>query len=147
MARHHLAQLNVGRLLAPIDSPQIRGFVDGLEPINALADSAQGFVWRLQTEDGDATAVRISDDELLIVNLSVWDSIDALKAFAYRSDHRHYLARRAEWFEHSGEPYLVLWWVPAGHIPSVGEAADRLQQLRGHGPSAEAFTFDEVYLR
>ena len=144
MSDRQLAQVNVARLLAPIDSPLTQGFVDGLEAINAVADDAPGFVWRLQTEQGDATSVRISDDDMLLVNLSVWASVEALKTFVFRSDHRHYRARRDEWFERSRQPYVALWWVPVGHIPTVTEAGERLGQLRADGPTRFAFTLDQV---
>jgi hypothetical protein len=120
--RFHLAQVNIGRLRAPLDSPTLAGFVAQLEPINVLADGSPGFVWRLQTEDGNATAIRVFDD--LMVNMSVWESIDALAAFVYRSGHIEVMQRRREWFERMAVAYQCLWWVPAGHIPTVGEAED-----------------------
>ena len=137
----HIAQLNIGRLLAPIDSPQIADFVAALDPINALADAAPGFVWRLQTEDGNATAIRPFDDETLAVNMSVWESIEALAAFAYGSDHRAIMVQRRKWFERMVDAYQVLWWVPVGHLPTVDEAIGRLEHLRAHGPTPHAFTF------
>jgi hypothetical protein len=137
----HLAQVNVARLRAPLDSPQLADFVAGLEPINALGDSSPGFVWRLQTEDGDATAVPVLDDDSLLVNLTVWESIEALAEFAYRGRHRQVMRRRREWFEKMAEAYLALWWVPAGHVPTVKEAEERLLRLRRHGPTPLAFTF------
>ena len=138
--RQHVAQVNVGRLLAPLDSPAIRGFVEGLEPINALADGCPGFVWRLQTEAGDATAIRPYDDDWIMVNLSVWRSLPELWDFVYASQHLDLLRRRREWFERM-EAYLALWWVPAGTLPSVEEAKQRLERLRSDGPGPEAFTF------
>jgi uncharacterized protein DUF3291 len=141
MAGHHLAQLNIALLSAPLDSPQLAGFVAALDEINALADAAPGFVWRLQTEDGDATAIRAFDDDRLIVNMSVWASVEALADYAYRSDHVRVLRRRREWFESMREAYQVLWWVPAGELPTVAEARRRLEHLREHGPSEHAFTF------
>jgi hypothetical protein len=138
---YQLAQLNIGRLAAPLDSAQLAPFVDALEPVNALADAAPGFVWRLQTEDGDATAIHAFDDEMLLLNMSVWESLEALADFAYRSDHREIMRRRREFFERMTEAYLVLWWVPAGHTPSVEEAKGRLDLLRTAGPSPAAFTF------
>jgi hypothetical protein len=138
---HQLAQCNIARLVAPLESAQLREFVDNLEPINALADAAPGFVWRLQTEEGDATSVRVSDDDMLIVNMSVWESLDSLADFVYRSDHQQVMRRRRQWFERLSEAFLVLWWVPAGHVPTVEEAADRLDRLRAHGPTTEAFAF------
>jgi Domain of unknown function (DUF3291) len=137
----HLAQVNVARLRAPLDSPQLADFVAGLEPINALGDASPGFVWRLQTEDGDATAVPVLDDDSLLVNLTVWESIEALAEFAYGGRHRQVMRRRREWFEKLAEAYLALWWVPVGHVPTVKEAEERLLHLRRHGPTPLAFTF------
>ncbi|MEA2843064.1 MAG: hypothetical protein QOJ69_735 [Actinomycetota bacterium] len=142
---HHLAQANVARLLAPLDSPQLAGFVAGLKPVNELADRSPGFVWRLQTDEGDATSIRAFDDDMLIVNMSVWDSAEALADFTYRSDHRSVMRRRREWFEGATEAHLVLWWVPAGHVPDVEEAKERLDLLRRVGPSPAAFTFRAMY--
>lgn len=141
MDGHHLAQLNIGTLRAPVDHPAVAGFVNRLDEINALADMADGFVWRLQTEEGNATAIQAFDDPLLLVNLSVWESIDALHAFAYRTDHRELLRGRADWFHRHDGNYQVLWWVPAGHIPTVEEAKERLGRLDADGPTAHAFTF------
>ncbi|MCW2863107.1 MAG: hypothetical protein JWP48_4815 [Actinoallomurus sp.] len=145
MTDHHLAQLNVGRLRQPLDAPESAGFVAGLKPINALADASPGFVWRLTDEDGeDATSLHPNGDDM-IVNLSVWESREALWDFAYRSDHLELLRHRREWFVRMTEPFMVLWWVPAGHVPSVEEALGRLARLREKGPGAEAFTFREPY--
>jgi len=140
MAAHHLAQVNVATVRAPLDSPELAGFVAQLEPINALADHSPGFVWRLQTEDGDATAIRPFQDERIMVNLSVWESLEALRIFVYASRHLDVMRRRREWF-HRMDAYLALWWVPAGTIPTVAQAKDRLQLLAGNGPSPDAFTF------
>lgn len=143
--RWHLAQLNIGVLRAPVDSPQLAGFVEMLDPINALADRTPGFVWRLQTEDGNATAIRPFEDERIAVNLSVWASLEALGEFVYASSHLDVLRRRREWFERMREAYLVLWWIPAGTVPTVEEAKRRLELLRERGPSPEAFTFREPF--
>jgi heme-degrading monooxygenase HmoA len=140
MAAHHLAQVNVATVRAPLDSPELAGFVAQLEPVNALADHSPGFVWRLQTEDGDATAIRPFQDERIMVNLSVWESLEALRTFVYASRHLDVMRRRREWF-HRMDTYMALWWVPAGTIPTVAQAKDRLQLLAGHGPSPDAFTF------
>ena len=140
MATHHLAQVNIATLRYPLDGPELAGFVAQLEPINALADAAPGFVWRLQTEDGDATAIRPFQDERIMVNLSVWESLEALRTFVYASRHLDVMRRRREWF-HRMDTYLALWWVPAGTIPTVAQAKDRLQLLAGNGPSPDAFTF------
>jgi hypothetical protein len=145
MTDHHLAQLNVGRLRRPLDAPESAGFVAGLKPINALADAAPGFVWRLTDEGGeDATSIHPNGDDM-IVNLSVWESRESLWNFAYRSDHLELLRRRREWFVRMTEPIAVLWWVPAGHVPSAEEALGRLVLLRENGPGPEAFTFREPY--
>jgi heme-degrading monooxygenase HmoA len=141
METFQLAQLNVGRMLAPVDAPEIAGFVAELEPINRLADAAPGFIWRLQTEAGDATSLRPTEDDLFLINMSVWSSIEALRAFTYSSAHVEVLRRRREWFERLATAHLVLWWVPAGHIPTVDEALDRLDRLRRDGPTPAAFTF------
>ncbi len=140
-SKWHLAQLNVGRLLAPVDSPGIAGFVVQLEPINALADGHPGFVWRLQTDAGDATSIRPTEDDLFLINMSVWTSLEALRAFTYTTAHVQVLRDRRSWFERLASAHLVLWWVPAGHIPTVDEALDRLERLRRDGPTPAAFTF------
>ena len=130
----HLAQINIGRLLAPVDDPRIADFVAALEPVNALADASPGFVWRLQTEAGDATALRPYDDDLIIVNMSVWTSLEALRAFVFDGPHVDVLRRRREWFEVMAEAYTTLWWVPAGTIPTIDEAKERLADPRGARP-------------
>jgi len=145
MLMHHLAQINIARMLAPIDSPVMAAFVAQLDAINALADGSPGFVWRLKGAGNDATSLRPFPDDFIIVNMSVWESIDALKQFVYRSDHARVLRDRAKWFEKMGESHTAMWWVPAGHIPTVGEARDRLMHLREHGESAEAFTFRSAF--
>ena len=142
----HVAQLNIGRLRAETDDPLVAEFMAALDPINALADAAPGFVWRLQTEEGNATAIRAFDDDpLMALNLSVWESIESLADFAYRSAHTAFLRRRSEWFERLGVVYLVLWWIPAGTVPTLDEAIDRLDHLRRFGPSPEAFTFRQPF--
>jgi Domain of unknown function (DUF3291) len=141
MAAHHLAQVNLATLRAPLDGPELAGFVAKLEPINALADAHPGFVWRLQTEDGDATAIRPFDDDRILVNLSVWESLEALRAFVYASRHLDVMRRRREWFHRMADPYLALWWLPAGAIPTVAQARDRLELLGRQGPTPAAFTF------
>jgi hypothetical protein len=141
MSEWHIAQLNVARLRHPIDAPQTAAFVANLDPINAVADAAPGFVWRLQDDSGNATSIRADADPLFIVNLSVWKTIETLEDFVRRSPHAEVLRRRREWFDRMAEAYLVLWWVPAKRTPSVDEAMARLEHLRRHGPTAHAFTF------
>ena len=138
---YHLAQVNIGRILAPIEDSLMEGFVSQLDAVNAIADHSSGFVWRLQTEAGDATAFRPYDDPFILINMSVWESLEALTDFVYRTDHRMVMKRRHEWFERFDGSYMALWWVPAGHIPTVEEARKRLDHLRTHGPSPDAFTF------
>ena len=145
MVTHHLAQLNIARMLAPIDSPVMAAFVAQLDAINALADGSPGFVWRLKGAGNDATSLRPFPDDFIIVNMSVWESIDALKQFVYRSDHARVLRERAAWFEKLGESHMAMWWVPAGHVPTVSEARDRLMHLREHGETAQAFTFRSAF--
>lgn len=141
----HLAQINIARMKASLDDPVMKGFVDQLEHINAVADRSPGFVWRLQTEEGDATALRVFEDPLMLVNMSVWESIDTLHAYVYRSEHIEPLRDRQQWFERMEGPHLALWWVPAGHIPSLEEAKAKLIQLGETGPSPDAFTFARAY--
>jgi hypothetical protein len=137
----HLAQLNIGLPVAPLTEPELLGFVAGLEPINALADAGPGFVWRLQTEDGDATSIRPFDDDRLLVNMSVWTSVETLAAFVYSGPHRAIMARRREWFVPMRAAFQVHWWVPVGSRPTVAEAVARLDHLREHGPTPYAFGF------
>ncbi len=141
MTRFHLAQVNIGRLRAPLEDPIMEGFRAQLDPINALADRSSGFVWRLQTEDGNAMAIRPFPDERMAINMSVWESLEALQRFVYASAHVGPLRDRKQWFESIESPILALWWIPAGHIPTVTEAKERLQHLKERGPSPYAFTF------
>ncbi|WP_309053278.1 DUF3291 domain-containing protein [Streptomyces sp.] len=141
----HLAQLNVATVLHPLDDPRMAPFVELLDPVNAAADAAPGFVWRL-VEDGaaDATGLRPAGEDV-IVNLTVWESREALWDFTYRSGHLDLVRRRREWFLRHVQAHLVLWWVPAGHRPTVEEALERLAHLRAHGPSPRAFTFASTH--
>lgn len=143
--RWQLAQVNIGRVKGEMTDPIMAGFVARLADINALADRAAGFVWRLQTEDGDATAVRPYDDDRILINMSVWSDLEALRGFVFRSDHASVMRRRREWFERFEGVYAALWWVPAGHRPSVPEAVDRLAHLQAHGPTPYAFSFAQPF--
>jgi hypothetical protein len=140
-----LAELNIARLRAPMDDPATKDFADGLDEINALADSSPGFVWRMQTEDGNATSIQAFEDELVITNMSVWESIEALGDYVYRSGHVSFLRRKREWFSKYGSAYMVLWWVPAGIRPTIGEALERLALLDREGPTRRAFTFGKPF--
>jgi hypothetical protein len=147
MTDFHLAQANIGRILAPLDSPELADFVAQLPEINALADQATGFVWRMVDDEGaDSTSLRPDDnDDLLLITCSVFESIQALRDFTYRSDHLRVLSRRREWFERMAESYQALWWIPVGHRPTVAEAMDRIAWLRKRGPGPHAFTFREPH--
>ncbi len=142
---HHLAQINIARMLAPLDDPLMAGFVEQLDPINALADRSLGFVWRLQDEAGDATSIRVFEDESILVNMSVWESMEALQDYVYRSRHLGLLRDRKRWFALPDGPHLALWWVPAGHLPTPEQGKGRLEHLRRHGPTPEAFTFKQPF--
>ncbi|MGW0547208.1 DUF3291 domain-containing protein [Streptomyces altiplanensis] len=139
-AAYELAQVNIARLRFPLDSPELKDFVDALDPVNAVADGADGFVWRLQSETGNATDVPVFGDEWLIVNMSVWRDADALTAFMYQGRHRELLGRRHEWFARVKEAMTALWWVEAGSRPTVADAEKALLRLREHGPTPESFT-------
>ena len=146
-----LAQVNIGRLLAPLDSPRLADFVANLDSVNAAADGAPGFVWRLQTEDGNATAIRVFEQDAegadggILVNMSVWESVEALAAYVYGPAHIAVLRRRREWFERMRDAFTALWWIPRGHIPTTQEAEDRIKHLRAHGPTPHAFTLREHF--
>ena len=145
MTGFHLAQIIVGRLRARVDHPMIADFKNNLDRINALADGQPGFVWRLQGEGGDATDIQPKPDEpLFAINMSVWGDVASLGAFVYRTAHVEVMRRRREWFEHM-ETYMCLWWVPAGHTPTVEEGMAKLALLEQHGPTADAFSFKVPY--
>ncbi|MDN3650911.1 DUF3291 domain-containing protein [Reinekea marina] len=144
MSGYQLAQLNVAKLLAPIDSPKIADFVANLDRINALAEASEGFVWRLQTEEGDATGIDYFGSDI-IANMSVWRSIDALHHYVYKTAHIEIMRRKKEWFHHMSEAHTVLWWIPSGHKPSIEEAALKLSTLQDKGPTEQAFTFKKSY--
>ena len=142
---YQLAQLNIARMKFDMESPEMRDFVDALDPVNASADASDGFVWRLQDEDGNATEYLIWDDPNWLVNMSVWENLDYLKAFIRSDLHVSVMRRRREWFSEMVEAYVVLWWVPAGHRPTVAEAQAKLEKLRAEGPGPEAFNFAKPF--
>lgn len=142
---YELAQVNIARLAAPIDSPALAEFVDALDPVNAVADAAPGFVWRLQTDSGNATSVVAFEWDAatsagVIVNMSVWTNVEALAAFVGGHEHRRVVARRRQWFEPMREAWLACWWVPSGQRPTTADAEERIRHLRAHGPTPYAFT-------
>lgn len=143
--KYHLAQANIAKMLAPLDDPLMDGFTKQLEYINRIADISPGFIWRFQTEEGDATALRPFDDETILFNMSVWESAEALHQYVYRSNHNKPLKDRKQWFVPTGKPALVMWWIVAGTIPTPADALERIDTLEKLGPSAEAFTFKIQY--
>jgi len=145
MSAYELAQLNIGVIRGPMDSPVMADFATNLERINGIADSSPGFVWRLQTEEGDATSIRPFDNPNLLVNMSVWRDIESLQTYVYNSAHVDLMRRRREWFERMPEAFLVLWWVRKGHRPTIAEAMARLERLRKNGASPEAFSFGQAF--
>jgi len=142
---YHLAQINIGRLVAPLDDPRIADFIAQLDPINALAEQTTGFVWRLKSDSGNATDIAYNDDPFVIVNMSVWESLDALRDYVYRSQHRNVLKDRAKWFEKMDKPHYCLWWITAGHIPTVAEGRERLEHYQLHGATAYSFWFQKLF--
>ena len=145
MDKYQLAQVNIARMKGALEDPVMAEFVSRLGEINALADRSPGFVWRLQTPEGNATYLRPYDDDRILFNMSVWQSVDALKQYVYRSEHAAVLRRRQDWFGKFSGVYAALWWVPVGHIPSIDEAKKRLAYLEAHGPTQFAFTFKQVF--
>ena len=142
---YQLAQINIALPLAPLDTPQLAEFMAGLAPINALADASPGFVWRLQSAEGDATTIRAFNDDRLLINMSVWVSLGTLSDFVYRSAHTAYLRRRRAWFARLAESVTTLWWLPAGQLPTIADAEQRLATLRQYGPTPVAFTVQQPF--
>ncbi|SPE41703.1 conserved hypothetical protein [Candidatus Sulfopaludibacter sp. SbA3] len=145
MTAYHVAQVNIGRIKAPLDDPRMAGFMTRLDEFNALADASPGFVWRLQTSEGNATYFRPYDDERTLLNMSVWSNVDDLKRYVYHTGHAELLRHRHEWFEVFAGAYAALWWVPVGHIPGIDEAKKRIAYLDAHGPTQFAFTFKQTF--
>jgi len=144
MTRYHLAQLNIGQMIYNTEAAEMADFMANLEKFNALAEASPGFVWRLQTEDGDATGIKYFGDDH-IVNMSVWEDVASLFDYTYRSDHAKIMGRRREWFHRPQKPKTVLWWIEAGHLPTLEEAKRKLEHLQIHGPTPEAFTFKKAF--
>ena len=145
MTKYHLAQVNIARMKAPLDDPAMAEFVARIEEINAVADRSPGFVWRLQTSAGDATYLRPYEDDRILFNMSVWQTIEALREYVYRSGHAEVLRQKHQWSEPFTGAYLALWWVPDGHIPGIDEAKERLAYLDAHGPTQFAFNFRTIF--
>lgn len=142
----HLAELNIGRLLAPTDDPRVAEFMNNLDRINGMGKRMPGFVWMSEGDDPEKgnTENNIGDDPLLVFNLTVWESLETLEAFVYKTLHAKFMARKTEWFEVLEDAHFVMWWVDAGHRPSREKALDRLDDLRQNGPSDRAFGWDEI---
>ncbi|WP_144207581.1 DUF3291 domain-containing protein [Shewanella donghaensis] len=136
-----LAQLNVALAKYPLDGPELKDFMDNLDSVNAIAEGSAGFVWRLQDESGDATSIQVFDDPNMIVNMSVWQSVDSLKDFMFRTHHKDFMKRKGEWFVRLPEETYVLWWIEDDHIPNLEEALARLSYLRKNDNSPYAFNF------
>jgi Domain of unknown function (DUF3291) len=143
--KFHLAQINVGRFHYAPDDPRLADFMNNLDALNALAEASPGFIWRLKDDTGNATSIRVFDNPNILVNMSVWDSIENLHLYAYRSEHVKFFRRRAEWFTDFGGPSMALWWVKAGHIPEPHEGKEILEHLTTHGSTPTAFTFREKF--
>jgi heme-degrading monooxygenase HmoA len=144
---YSLAQVNIAHMLAPLDEPLMAEFVTRLDTVNALADAIPGFFWRLQTPAGNATDVRAYEDAMILFNMSVWASLEDLTRFVYASEskHRDVMKQRRRWFQRFDGPYMALWWIPQGHIPTVEEAKERLEHLRAHGETPYAFSFRKPF--
>lgn len=145
--KYHLVQVNIAQMREPLDSPLMSEFVHFLGPINELAEQQNGFVWRLKDEDG-TSAVDIDtpfEDDMIIINMSVWESIQTLRAFVYQTAHRYFVSQGKKWFEKMERPHFALWWVPAGHTPGTEEAAEKLEQLTTNGPTPSAFNWAKMY--
>ena len=144
MLHYQLAQLNIAKMKYAIESSEMKDFVNNLENINALADSSPGFIWRLQTEDGDATGIDFFDSDVL-VNMSIWCDVESLRDYVYKSAHAKIMSRRKEWFQRVEEAYTVLWWMPEGEIPSLDEAKSKLELLKTQGPTVQAFSIKQAF--
>ena len=145
MNHWHIAQMNVATALYPLDDPRIAEFMAALDEVNALAERSPGFVWRLKSDQGSATDIRVTDDPKFIINMSVWESVEALFDFVYKSAHRLVMARRREWFDRPARAYQALWWLPAGSALAVEDGLARLAHLEMHGATARAFTFKQKF--
>lgn len=142
---YYLAQVNIAKMLAPINSPVMAEFVNNLDRINALAENSDGFIWRLKDDTNNATSIKIYDDDFLIINLSVWSSIETLFSFVYQSQHLEIFKKRSSWFEKMPVMHMAMWYVPAGHVPTTDEAKSRLDHLRLHGETPFAFSFKKRF--
>jgi hypothetical protein len=146
-SRFQLAEFNISRLKAPLDSPVMKEFVDFLEPVNRFAEESPGYVWRLAAPDGKASSYLppAYEDERIVTNLTVWEDIESLKNFVYQTVHTYFLRSRKKWFDQVSDRQVVLWWIPRGHIPTLEEAKEKLRCLQETGACPDAFTFQELF--
>lgn len=140
-----LAQINIALMKAPLHDPVMAEFANALDEVNAIADQSPGFVWRLRDEGGNATNIRAFENPRILVNLSVWQSVESLKAYVYGSLHGDFFVQRRSWFERYQGAHFVMWWIPADHVPSVEEAREKLDHLQQYGDAETAFTFAKPY--
>jgi hypothetical protein len=145
MSPSYVAQINIARMVAPLTDPAMAEFVAQLAEINALADRSPGFVWRLQSDEGDSTSIRVFDDPLVLVNMSVWENVEALHQYVYTSSHKLVMRDRKKWFRKMDGPYYALWWIAPGHTPSIEEGKERLAHLEAHGATSHAFWFGTTF--
>lgn len=143
--QYHLAQMSISKAKAPLDDPMMSEFVSQLPVINAIADKAQGFVWRLQTVEGNSTAVRAYEDPSILMNMSVWESVETLLNFVYRGPHAGPYKNARQWFDRIEGHSTVLWWIPAGELPTVRDGVERMQKINAEGPTADAFNFQQSF--
>ncbi len=143
--KYNLAQINISKSKGLPDSPVMRTFMEKIDEVNAIAEGSDGFVWRLKSDDGNATSIQIFEDELIIVNMSVWRDMDAFKGFVFKGLHAAMMRKRNEWFERSDFSNLALWWIPEGHIPSTEEAKAKLELITKVGDTQEAFRFKNLF--
>ena len=142
---YYLAQVNIGKILAPMDSSLMSEFKNNLDRINALAEGSEGFVWRLKDDNNNATSIKVFEDDFMLINMSVWKNMETLYKYVYESAHVEYLKKRREWFEKLTEMHMALWWIPAGHVPSASEAIERLTHIRDKGDTPYAFSFKKRF--
>ena len=144
---HHLAQINIGRTLAPLDAPLMKEFTDFLGPVNKLAEDSPGFVWRLKDDSGASSSYVKTpfDDDGYIVNMSVWENAPALRQFIFGTVHSYFLKNRLKWFEKPPKMIVAMWWIPAGHIPTLEEAKTKIDLINNKGNTPEAFNFQKVF--
>lgn len=142
---YHLAQVNVAKMLEPLNSPVMADFVNNLDVINALAEQSEGFIWRLKDDQNSAVSIKAFDDDLMIINMSVWKNAESLFNYVYKSNHLSVFKRKSEWFTRMTNMHMAMWYIPNSHVPTPAEAIDRLEHIRQHGETPHAFTFKKRF--